>query len=81
MIRKACATSTGVEFEFGSYADAKPIPGQVVYIDPPYANRSAEGIAGKRKALAPEFDHVDFWNRVHEWSNDGTRVFVSEETA
>lgn len=80
-VRKAEAVSDGVEFRFGSYSDAKPHKGQVVYVDPPYEGTSADGIAKVRKALTPAFDHTDFWQHVRDWTAIGSRVFVSEEKA
>lgn len=78
--RKASAVSNGVEFVIGSYAEVSPTFGQVVYADPPYVARATKGISG-RDALVPFFDHVDFWSHARKWSDLGSRVFVSEETA
>jgi site-specific DNA-adenine methylase len=81
MIRKADAVSVGVEFLVGSYSDASPRRDHVVYVDPPYVGRCAQGIADKTRSIVGPFDHVAFWKHVGEWSSQGTRVFVSEETA
>lgn len=55
-----------------SYEEVRPLPGHVVYCDPPYAGTT--GYKG-----TPKFDHDKFWNWALETSKV-CDVFVSEKT-
>lgn len=58
-----------------SYEDWKFEPGDVVYLDPPYAD--TEGY----DATGCEFDHARFWSWCHEQARRDVRLVVSESTA
>lgn len=61
-----------VEFVQGLYQEHSP-EGMLVYCDPPYANTTQYG-------AFDEFDHVEFWNNMREWTLSNT-VVVSEYEA
>lgn len=60
-------------FRHQSYREWKPIPGTVVYADPPYTD--TQGYA------TGEFDSGEFWGTMEEWGQNGCEVFVSEYAA
>ena len=55
-----------------SYDRWDPIPGSVVYCDPPYANSQGYSTG--------DFDSAAFWKKMDEWSQT-SKVFVSEYQA
>lgn len=57
-----------------SFFDISPVCGKfsTIYCDPPYANTQGYN------AVAEEFDSMLFWERCLEWTDVGTRVYVSE---
>lgn len=65
-------------FRNWTYGTWKPLPGTVIYCDPPY--RGTKRYSSKRSQV-PEFDHDDFWDTVRMWELHGCEVFVSEYTA
>lgn len=60
-------------FRNQSYSEWKPLPGTVIYCDPPYANTQGY--------TTGDFDSSSFWDKCEEWSNIGCEVFVSEYSA
>lgn len=67
-----------VWFEHCDYAAWTIRPGDVVYLDPPYAGTTP--YTASRSGLE-RFDHVRFWNIAEEWRASGAHVYVSEFTA
>ena len=66
-------------FVHGDYDEWRPIPGCVVYLDPPYAG--TKGYSSKRSGV-PAFNHDAFWKTAAEWVTvRGAHVFVSEFAA
>ena len=65
-------------FENWIYDKWAPLPGTVIYCDPPYAG--TKRYSSKRSGI-PQFDHERFWAKVREWERNGCEVFVSEYTA
>ncbi len=55
------------------YYDARPCRGDLVYCDPPY-----EGTTGYKTG---DFDHKEFWDKMREWAEGGSYVYVSEFNA
>lgn len=72
--RKADTMAIGVTITCRSFFDIAPIAGVVLYCDPPYANTTGYGAAGK-------FDCNAFWSRCREWVAARSDVFVSEFSA
>jgi DNA adenine methylase len=68
------AAIRGAEIRCASYTEARPMPGDVVYCDPPYA-----GTTGYRGT--PPFDHAAFWGAAERWARQGVHVYVSEFAA
>lgn len=66
------------QFRHQSYLDWNPIPGTVVYCDPPYAG--TKPYTGARSGLLP-WDADAFWCRMDEWVDSGCEVYVSEYSA
>lgn len=56
-----------------SFFDIEPAQGKfsVIYCDPPYAGT-------QRYDAVQEFDSMLFWERCLEWTDAGTKVYVSE---
>ena len=52
------------------YADVTPAPGDVLYLDPPYADTTGYSTGG--------FDSAAFWAWAQAHAENGVRVFVSE---
>ena len=73
LLRKL-GTLVGVPIECADYRDPPPGRGNVVYLDPPYAD--AVGYPG-----CGEFDHADFWATIETWARRGVIVRVSEYAA
>lgn len=66
-------------FGHGDYDEWLPLPGCVVYLDPPYAGTT--GYSVKRSGV-PALDHDAFWKTAAEWVTvRGAHVFVSEFAA
>ena len=61
------------QFRNWSYGQWNPVPGTVVYCDPPYASTQGYSTGG--------FPHEEFWETVRRWSRSGCEVFVSEYSA
>ncbi len=57
-----------------SYVDLVPVPGSVIYCDPPYAATEGYSAVGG-------FDSGTFWAKAAEWAASGCDVFVSEYAA
>lgn len=55
-----------------SAMDIQPLPGDVVYCDPPYADTTGYSTA---------FDHELFWLTATRWAESGVHVYVSEYSA
>jgi DNA adenine methylase len=55
------------------YRNIKPLAGDIVYADPPYANTT--GYSG------PVFDSKEFWGVAALWRESGVHVYVSECSA
>lgn len=73
LIRKAQAIGQ-VEVARSDYRDWEPVPGEVVYCDPPYAGTTAYG-------GMDAFDATIFWKTMTTWAAVGAHVYVSEYTA
>lgn len=73
LMRKA-PLLTGVNFRQCDYAVHYPGPSAVVYCDPPYLGRDCP-------PQCRPFDHSRFWKTMNAWSDEGSAVFVSEESA
>lgn len=57
----------------GSFADLEPLPGDVIYCDPPYE--------GTTEYKDGDFPHEQFWKIAQRWAESGAKVFVSEYNA
>jgi DNA adenine methylase len=74
-LRKARAMSAvGATVHRSSYLDLDPLPGTLVYCDPPYAGTTKYNGTNA-------FDHGDFWARARGWADAGAVVVVSEYSA
>lgn len=62
-----------VEFDCMSYEGYALGAGDVVYLDPPYAETTGYSVG--------QFDHEKFWDVAREWRDNGAHVYVSEFTA
>lgn len=56
-----------------SYEDLEPIPGSLIYCDPPYM--------GTTGYTTGHFDHEKFWTIAQAWAKAGASVYVSEYNA
>jgi DNA adenine methylase len=77
LLRKAAplrALGEGVSVRQCSYVDIAPMPGDVIYLDPPYGKSTGYG-------GTEGFDHAAFWAWATEWSRQGVNVLVSEFAA
>jgi hypothetical protein len=72
--RAAVLRDAGVRLEHRDYRDTDVRPGDVVYLDPPYAGRHPY------RATGP-FDSDALWRQAREWSDAGAHVYVSEYIA
>lgn len=70
-LRRQIPALRGCALECMSFFDARPIPGLVLYCDPPYAGTSEYSAAGA-------FNSEAFWARARAWAGAGAVVFVSE---
>ena len=61
-----------VYFTLTPYTRVDPVPGAVIYCDPPYA---------KTTGYAHRFDNEEFYDVVRAWRWSGHRVYVSEYQA
>jgi DNA adenine methylase len=68
------ALGEGVSVRQCSYVDIAPMPGDVIYLDPPYGKSTGYG-------GTESFDHAAFWAWATEWSQQGVNVLVSEFAA
>lgn len=66
--------SVAVRFKLRNYQDWTVYPGDVVYLDPPYAGTTGYGHVG-------QFDHTEFWKTASAWRELGASVYVSEFNA
>lgn len=64
------------EFLCRDYRQVSPLPGDVVYLDPPYAGTTPYAGAPSRV-----FDSSELWAHADTWTSLGARVFVSEHSA
>jgi site-specific DNA-adenine methylase len=66
-----------VKFSTGSYDDLDPYD-TVIYCDPPYVGNAYTG-----HEFLSDFDHVEFWETMREWSRKdrGNTVLISEYKA
>lgn len=69
----SAVAQTDTTFIHASYDEWVPVPGAVVYCDPPYADTQGYSTGG--------FDSAQFWRVMDEWVAAGAHVFVSEYTA
>lgn len=69
---KTAEAMRGTVLRRSSYEEWNPDRGSVVYADPPYRGATE---------YAFDFDHERFWSTMHEWSDRGVVVFVSEYSA
>lgn len=69
----ASSVNRSVRIHHADYRQWSPIPGTVVYCDPPYAN--SQGY------VSGDFDSSEFWKVVEGWASSGSHVFVSEYAA
>ena len=60
---------SNVQFVRSDYKELEPLPGSVVYCDPPYADTTS---------YSSTFDNVEFWEVMNAWVEIGAYVFVSE---
>ena len=68
------AAGVSTTFTHSDFSDVDPLPGSVVYCDPPYQGTTAyTGV--------DEFDTERFWTVMDKWSESGVHVFVSSYTA
>jgi DNA adenine methylase len=70
------ASCENVSFTCQSYLSVSPLPGAVIYCDPPYRQANVKMYRGRHTPA--KFDHDEFWTRCLGWSADGCHVFVSE---
>lgn len=66
--------SEHTNFACRSALEIQPLPGDVVYCDPPYAGT-------KNYSRTDKLDHELFWDTVRGWAESGVHVFVSEYEA
>ena len=59
-------------FQCLDYQKIQPLPGDVVYADPPYAGTTE---------YRDTFNSAQFWETMKMWAMNGADVFVSEYTA
>ena len=71
----SCIKSANAQVECADYRAIAPKRGDVVYLDPPYAN--TEGYAG----TSSQFDSEQMWKLAASWHKQGVFVFVSEYKA
>ena len=62
-----------VTFTYQGYDAVRPVAGDVLYLDPPYANTAGYSTA--------PFDSAAFWSWAYEQAERGVHVFVSEFAA
>lgn len=60
-------------FRNWSFDQWNPLPGTVVYCDPPYESTQGYSTGG--------FPHAEFWGTARRWAQNGCEVFVSEYNA
>lgn len=63
-----------VEFTCGDYADLEIIPGDVVYVDPPYKGTT-------QYAYSKNFDYERLYQWIRDLKSKGAKVFMSEYCA
>lgn len=71
-IRDSLVNSNIGFFRPWSFEKWSPLPGTVIYCDPPYEST---------KKYAPDFNSDTFWKTARGWANRGCKVFVSEYEA
>lgn len=73
--RKAAALrGLSVTIQCQSFDTVEPLPGSLIYCDPPYVNTT-------RYPGVPAFDHDRFWAHAKDWADSGSTVLVSESVA
>lgn len=72
--RKLVPMLHDMEFRAADYRSLLPVPGDLIYCDPPYRNTTGYG-------ATPAFDSAVFWSTVDTWCAWGAVVLVSEFTA
>jgi len=77
-VRESLTSSALGRFRNWHYDQWNPVPGTVIYCDPPYAGTKRYS---SKRAGVPAFDHAHFWSKCREWASAGCEVFVSEYNA
>lgn len=70
---RAMAGKSKTTYTHMSYEDLEPLPGSVIYLDPPYM--------GTTGYTTGRFDHEKFWSIAERWTKSCSTVLVSEYNA